>query len=242
MKVKLLLSALLSVVFLFTSYGYAKGVDEDIKINCGTHPVLTYIKEYKSSLMDSEMLVRAEECASGIADAEIWKWKLADVNVKGCLVRKYGYEKLYIDSIASMLKEAKEMVNDQIASYNTCTIKVREKRLGTPAAEINNRRNNGIKYVTWGAKGNEKIRYMAKYDNGIFLNAPSGNWDNATPSNEIAYFTQDGSRWFAKIDGTYFKNISHTKKGNWHPSNEIIYLDWNDKPQSISVSDFPGRL
>lgn len=99
---------------------------------------------------------------------------------------------------------------------------------------------SGIQYVTWGVNGNEKIRYLAKIEQGKFSNAPQGNWKKSTPSDVIAYYTKGGSRWFAKIEDGYFKNIIHTMKGEWHTSNEIVYLDWNENARSISVSDFPG--
>jgi len=116
---------LVIVLTLVSPFSYAASVDDRIKLLCGTHPVLSYLRDYKGTLMDPQILTQAEECAKGVVKADVWKWKLADVEVQGCLQKKYGHEQDYIKSIASQFEEAKEMVSQQIQPYNMCAINVR---------------------------------------------------------------------------------------------------------------------
>lgn len=114
------------IFFLQLNIVCAQSVDETIKQVCGVHPVLYYLKEYKGMLMDPEMLTHIEECAKGVVGADVWKWKLADVNIQGCLIKKYKHQEEYINKIAKQYDEAKENVAGQIEPYNICANNVRK--------------------------------------------------------------------------------------------------------------------
>lgn len=113
------------LLVILVSVSYAQGVDDKIKQICGTNPVISYLKDFKIILMNSEILVHAEKCAKGEVDTSVWKWQLADVDLKGCLTKKYGYQKSYVDTIANQFNEAYEIVFNQIAPFNTCVTNVR---------------------------------------------------------------------------------------------------------------------
>ena len=101
-------------------------VDEKIKITCGTHPVISYMRDFKGKLMEPQILTDIDECVNILGGANIWKLKLGDTRLQGCLTKKYGHQKEYIKSIAAAFSEARQLVNDQITPYNTCANNVRK--------------------------------------------------------------------------------------------------------------------
>ena len=100
-------------------------VDEKIKKICGTHPLISYMRDFKGILMEPQILTEIEECAKGSGGAKIWKWELGDAKLQGCLTKKYGHQKKYIESIAAAFREARQAVSDQIKPYNSCANNVR---------------------------------------------------------------------------------------------------------------------
>jgi len=113
------------ILISISSLLLAENVDDKIKSNCGTHPVISYLRDYKGYLMDPQIIKQAEECAKGEIKADVWKWKLADANIQGCLQKKYGHEESYIKVIARQFEDAEKMVGDQISSYNACATNIR---------------------------------------------------------------------------------------------------------------------
>ena len=114
------------IAFALSSSVFAQTLDKKIEEVCGTHPVLIHLEQFKVSLIDPQFLVEAEECAQGDAALDLWKWKLTDTKIKGCLIKKYGYQSKYVDGISKHFEEAKEDVSTQIEPFNSCANNVRK--------------------------------------------------------------------------------------------------------------------
>lgn len=148
-------SLCLILLYLYSTCGFSQSVDDRIRNQCGTHPVIAYLQEFKGSLMDPQIVTRAEECARGQAKAEIWKWDLADANIQGCLERNYSYEKSYIDSIAGQFDEAREVVGAQIDPFNECATNVRQ--CGRTVCPDKDAALNGPRYVILDSSGEPQL-------------------------------------------------------------------------------------
>lgn len=95
-------------------------MDEKIAKECGTNPVISYIKDIKESVIDPQILTHAKECAGGDLEGKILKWSIGDANIQGCLEREYKYTPEYIKKIAPLVDDAQKNTEGIMGGYNQC--------------------------------------------------------------------------------------------------------------------------
>lgn len=95
-------------------------LNEYIRMECGSNPVLSYIKEIKKDVIDPQILAHAKECAGVEANTTVYKWRLADAGIQGCLEREYKYTPEYIQKIAPLIDDAQENTQGIMDGYNQC--------------------------------------------------------------------------------------------------------------------------
>lgn len=96
------------------------GLNARIKTECGSNPVISYIREIKQDVIDPQILTHARECANLEATTKVYKWRLADAGIQGCLETEYKYNPEYIKKIAPLVDDAQENTQGIMAGYNQC--------------------------------------------------------------------------------------------------------------------------
>ena len=94
---------------------------------CGVNPVIDYVDKYSSAVMDEEMKKVLIDCIDGDLNAQILSRDIANGGLKGCLIKKYGFQELdpYIEKIGKGYEEARENTKGLMGEYTTCNNSIR---------------------------------------------------------------------------------------------------------------------
>lgn len=107
-------------LFIVQAANAADGMNIKIENECGSNPVISYIKDIKESVIDPQILTYAKECAGAGVKGKMLKWSIGDANVQGCLVREYKYTPEYIQKIAPLIDDAQKHTQGIMDGYNQC--------------------------------------------------------------------------------------------------------------------------